>query len=85
MELAILIMLMILNLPVYRFLYRLLFINRDDLNESIKYTFTPDIISLFRGRYIKDWIGETKLTFFLFICGLITVLEFALVHNLFFK
>ncbi|MEK4260439.1 MULTISPECIES: hypothetical protein [Paenibacillus] len=53
MSLVMIILLLFLNIPVYRFLFRVFFVDNDDYNESIRHTFTPNIISLFRGEY---WI-----------------------------
>lgn len=36
--------------------------------ECVRYWFTPDIFSLFRGEWGQDWLAEAKLGFWL-LCG----------------
>jgi hypothetical protein len=65
----IVIVLIVLNIPLYKLIFKLFFKDSEDFSESLKYSFTPDIISLFRGEYWKDQMGQAKLSF-LFISGL---------------
>ncbi|MBU5438712.1 hypothetical protein KQI42_11860 [Tissierella sp. MSJ-40] len=67
--------LIIINVPIFKFIYKLSFINNDDFKKSVKYSFTPDIVSLFRGEYWKDRFGEAKIGFFIFTCVLVVILE----------
>lgn len=76
----IILLLIVINIfTVYKLLFRILFNDMDDFKESIRYTATPDIYSLFKGKYIKDKIGETKLGLFVVLCALITVIEYSIV------
>lgn len=75
MELLIYVVLFILNIPIYKWIFRRIFDDVDDLKQSVKYSFTPDIISLFRRRFWKDQFGELKLSVFYFCCLLIFVME----------
>lgn len=77
MEAIIVISLVIINsFTVYKFLFNAIFRNRDDFNEAIRYSFTPNIISLFRGEYWKDKVGEFKLGIFTISCILATIMEY---------
>ena len=76
LELVMIILLLFLNIPVYKLLFRVFFVDNDDYNESIRHTFTPNIISLFRGEYWKDRMNTARLQFFIIICGGIVVLEY---------
>lgn len=40
----------------------------ESLGETIKFLFTPDILSLFRGRFWDDWYATTKFNVFLLLC-----------------
>lgn len=72
MSLVMIILLLFLNIPVYRFLFRVFFVDNDDYNESIRHTFTPNIISLFRGEYWKDRMNTARLQFlYSFAVGLL--------------
>ncbi|GIP39372.1 hypothetical protein J31TS4_26520 [Paenibacillus sp. J31TS4] len=82
MELGILVVLFLVNLPVYNWLHRLLFRNDQEFRQSMRYILTPDLISLFRGRFWQDLRGETRLKLFFFLCIAVTFIEFALVHRL---
>ncbi len=70
------------SLTVYKFLFNIIFLNRNDFNESVKYSLTPDIISLFRGQYWKDQMGELKLQIFFMLCIVITVVEYLVLNSL---
>lgn len=62
-ELVMIIVLFLLNIPIYKFLFRIFFVDENDYNESIRHTFTPNIISFFRGEYWKDRINTARLQF----------------------
>ncbi len=79
MEPIIAIVLLVANIPVYKKILRLIFRDRDDINDSIKYSFTPDLFSLFKGNYWKDKVGEAKITAFIFCCVAIVVIELLII------
>jgi len=81
-ELVMIIVLLFLNIPVYKFLFRIFFVDENDYNESIRHTFTPNIISLFRGEYWRDRFNTARLQFYIFICIGIIVLEFIVLNKL---
>lgn len=80
MKLLIVAVLLVLNIPVFKVVFGMMFRSMDDFNESLKYVFTPDIFSLFRGEYMRDYFGELKVSFFVGICGLIVFLEYICVQ-----
>ena len=51
-----------LDMHLFKVYYKLFFRDEDDLHNSLKYTLTPDIFSLFKGEYFKDWFSEAKLS-----------------------
>lgn len=76
-------LLIIINIfTVYKLLFRILFNDRDDFKESIRFTVTPDIYSLFKGEYIRDRIGELKFGLFVVLCVAITIIEYNIVNEL---
>lgn len=79
----IIIALIIINIfTVYKFIFNIIFSNSDDFNKSVKYSLTPDIISLFRGQYWKDQIGEFKLGIFVALCIITTVVEYQIINGI---
>ncbi|MEO3944970.1 hypothetical protein [Gorillibacterium sp. CAU 1737] len=82
MEIILFLILLVVNIPVYKYLFRVFFSSREDFKEAVKFSFTPDLLSLFRGRYWKDQFGEAKLSFFLFCCFLVVACEFGLLYAL---
>lgn len=83
MEAIIVVGLIVINFfTVYKFLFNLMFRNRDDFRESVRYTLIPNIISLFRGEYWKDKVGEFKLGVFLMLCIMATVIEYGAINAL---
>ena len=59
----------LISIPIYVSLAKLFWGERfDSLGETIRFLFTPDIISLFRGEYWDDWHATLKFNVFLFLC-----------------
>ncbi|WP_242835652.1 hypothetical protein [Ruminiclostridium josui] len=79
MESIVAIILLIANIPVYKKILRCIFRDREDINDAIKYSFTPDLFSLFKGNYWKDKMGEAKISAFVFCCVAVVVIEFLII------
>lgn len=79
--LVMIIVLLLLNIPIYNFLFRFFFENEHDYNESIRHTFTPNIISLFRGEYWRDRFNTARLQFYILICIGVVVLEYIMLNK----
>ncbi|AEI45716.1 hypothetical protein [Paenibacillus mucilaginosus] len=75
-------MLLLLNLPLFRRLFRLFFPDEDDFRAALQFSLTPDLISLLRGRFLKDKWEETRLLFFVISCLAVTYGEWLLVNRL---
>lgn len=73
------IVLSIINIPLFIRLFRCLFPNRQDFFKCIKYFFTPDLYSLFKGEYIKDRSHEFMIGFFVMGCGVMIAFEYFLI------
>ncbi|WP_454054029.1 hypothetical protein [Clostridium sp. Marseille-Q7071] len=67
--------LILINIPIYKAIFKLIFNDTDDLNESIRYSFTPDFFSLLRGEYFEDRMSEFKLSCFIVSCILVVTVE----------
>lgn len=74
--------LLVLNIPVYGKIFHFIFADSDDFKESVRYYFTPDIVSLFRGKYWKDRIGEFKISIFITVCIAVVALEYLVIMSL---
>ncbi|MTI47947.1 hypothetical protein [Sporosalibacterium faouarense] len=83
MNVAIIGILLIINIPIYKFIFKGFFYDIEDFKESLGYIFTPDLFSLFRGKYWQDRMSEMKAGGFIFLCIVITVLEFFLIQYIF--
>ena len=46
-------------------LYALMFEDKDEFAECVKFCFTPEIISVLRGKYWEDIWAETKILLWL--------------------
>ncbi|HKL76427.1 MAG TPA: hypothetical protein VJ881_10215 [Halanaerobiales bacterium] len=82
MKFILILILLFLNIPLFKLIYRKIFIDKDDLKESVKYSVIPDIYSLFKGNFFKDIFGEFKLKVFLITCIIIIGLEFVIIKNI---
>lgn len=80
---ALIFVLIILNMPLYKYVFKKIFISKEDFQEAVKFTLTPDIFSLFKGRYFSDRIGEYKIGMFIFICCLTIFLEYSILDMIF--
>jgi len=49
---------------------------------AVAYTFTPDIVSFFQGRLLRDWDASFKLTIWGFLNVATFVGEWMLIHKL---
>ncbi len=50
-------------------LFRVFFEDSEDFWECVRYSFTPDVFSLFKGEYWEDKLKSLKLGVFLVICA----------------
>ena len=66
---TVLIVLGVLNLPLYLYLGKFFFGSWDGFGEAIAFFFTPDVFSFFRGEGFDDLWAELKLFLFVFACG----------------
>lgn len=51
-----------------KLLFRFFFEDSEDFWECVRYSFTPDMFSLFKGEYWQDKLKSMKLGVFLAIC-----------------
>ena len=54
--------------PMYRALIQTFFSDKAEFIEATKYTVTPDIFSLIRGRLRQDWDATLKWNVCAFLC-----------------
>jgi hypothetical protein len=74
-SLIILIILLVLDVPLFLYLGSLIFGGWAGFYESIKWSLIPDFLSLLAGKLLKDMKNELKLSLFLSICLVILFLE----------
>ncbi|MBZ9689152.1 hypothetical protein G9F72_022910 [Clostridium estertheticum] len=70
------------NIYLFKVYYKFIFNDKDDFQNSVKYTLTPDIFSLFKGDYFKDKFSEAKLSGLIFFCIITIVIEILIVKYL---
>ncbi len=83
MTMFLLIVLVIINYPIYKLLFNQFFDSSEDFYECLRYYFTPDLFSLFRGEYLKDRFSEMRLGFFILLCGVFVFIEFIVIKSIF--
>lgn len=76
------IILAVVNIPVYFGLGWVLYRTRDDFAEAIRFWFTPDVWSLFKGEYWDDCWAEAKLGFWILLCIGCVILEAHLIEKI---
>ena len=77
-----LIVLAIVNYPLYRLIGRRFFEDWSEFSQAILFWFTPDSWSFLRGEFMEDLWAELKLTAFVLCCAAIVGLEFLLLSPL---
>lgn len=82
MDTILFLILLIANIPIYKWIYKSVFKNSEDFKDAVNYTFTPDIFSLFKGSFWKHQVGEAKFSFFIFTCIMAIVVEFAVIKSI---
>ena len=83
MNRAVLIVLIIANLPLYWFLGKILFKDWQGLIGCLKYWLRPDIISWFRGEWSEDFWAEMRLFFYIIGCVACVFAEYKIIEKLF--
>jgi hypothetical protein len=71
------ILLAVVNIPIYWLLFRTLFDDVDELFDAIKFWITPEIFSAMRGEYLNDIWAELKLILLVGGCVALVVVEYA--------
>jgi hypothetical protein len=66
---AIIAILVILNVPIFLWIGRLFFGGWHGFWAAVKFWFTPDILSMFTGRFWDDWHAELLLGFYVTVCA----------------
>jgi hypothetical protein len=73
----------LINIPVYLFLFRQIFPNKEEFKEALRFSLRPDIFSLFKGELREDLTAELKLGLFLVCCAVLLTAEIQLMHKYF--
>jgi hypothetical protein len=71
----------IINFPLYRFLFRKFFADKEEFKEALYFYFRPDLFSLLKGELLEDLRAETKLRFFVLICATLLTAEILLMQE----
>lgn len=82
MNIVLILLLVFINIPLYKIVFNMFFASKEEFNESIRYSFIPDIVSLFRREYIKDIGSQFKLQVYIFICIAAIGIEFVILKAL---
>jgi hypothetical protein len=80
---VLLVVLGVLNVPLYVLIGRVLFEDWSGFWESIKFWLTPNFISFFRGEYWDDVWSELKLWYFVVLCVIAVVVEYLSINKYF--
>ena len=78
------VVLAIVNIPIYAILASVFFgKGTGGLGEGLRYAFTPDIISMFRGEYWEDRWASFKLSLWILLCIGAVAAEYKLLSVIF--
>ena len=78
-----LIILAVVNIPLYFLWGKLLFRDWAGFKDAIFFWFKPDIFSLFDGEYWEDMVAEFKLAVWIGLCGFSVFGEAMLISKIF--
>lgn len=82
-SLIIVIILLIIDLPLFIVIGKIMYHGWDDFCDDFKWNLIPDIFSLFTGRFLKDKRGELNSQLYFFVCFIILFLELVVVNEVF--
>ena len=71
----------VINIPVYRFLFRQIFPKKREFQEALRFSFRPDLFSLFKRELREDLTAEMKLGLFLVCCAVLFTAEIQLTQK----
>lgn len=74
-DIFLIIAIMIVNIFIFRLLFRMILGSMYSFLEALRYLFIPNCISALRGNYWEDLINTAKLYFFILCCIVIVVIE----------
>lgn len=83
MNVTLLVVLVVVNAPLYWVLGKLFFGSWEVFWECVKFWFKPDILSWFDGTYWEDHEAEWRLFLWMLLCGLVVFGEYVLISRLF--
>ena len=69
------IILALANIPTYFILGWLVFSNWSNFWDSIKFWFTPDVLSLFNGERVDNFWAEMKILWWILLCVAVVFAE----------
>lgn len=83
MNWTLLIVLIVVNTPLYYLFWKWIFKEWEVFGESLRFWFTPDILSIFRGELETDVLSEMRLWWWTFLCTAVVGLEYYGIYMLF--
>ncbi len=82
MNMTILGILVVANVPSYVYLAKWILGGRDEFLEALRFWATPDLVSMFRGEWEADWEAEMKLGLWLVACIAAVAVQYKLLSLL---
>ena len=73
----------VVNIPIYVLIGKVIFGCWSDFLEAVKFWLTPDSLSMFRGEYTDDIWAELKLGFLIGVCGACVYFEYLFIQKVF--
>ena len=74
--------LIVLNIPLYRWFFRFFFNDSQEFKKALMYMFRINLISLIRGEYWDDIAASMKATMYFVMCGIVVLIEFTIIDKL---
>jgi hypothetical protein len=72
-----------INKPIYKYLYKINFKTAEEYDNNVKRVFTPNILQKKSDNDERDYNGEYRAVIFLFLCGAILYLETSLIVGIY--
>jgi hypothetical protein len=67
-DLIVIAVLRVLNVPVATYAWKWIFGSAEEFWDRVKFWLTPDILSMLRGEYWRDYWSELKLALWILVC-----------------
>jgi hypothetical protein len=81
MSIILVVILVIINIPVYGILATMLFGRKGGFRHALQYLFVPPFVSALKGEFWDDMWAKERLIIWLGLCAIVVISEYKLIEE----